>query len=580
MVTWLDGPFSPVVQTHESKVGLLYLLNSALPSGLGSSAGLVSGLTKYLSGRPVFGLDQDPATLPSAYVTPTWASVTPTNRSAVTVIGAKGYCHAAYGSYATTTGSRVGGLWRIVRKSSTPVTEEFYYVSGNDIQFGQWEGARTHLIDHAFDTHIRPGDIEISEKILNTDYTFEGQASAAFDDFFESAGQEIAFRPKSDSTVSLDIASENSRGSSSNPIHVFVDGPKCKISVKIPTNPFPDAVIGLSTIPNASADWQPTNHTWIEKILTSGSRDGADLSEYLDLLRADDATVYEITAYEDELLLWPGDWISADGVPCRIRKIVEMPGITTITAGRKYLDISDRWGEWRNAIGSIDITDKIQSKEFDYKTHTGSTTFTVKASEKTAAWRARLSLRWSVPLVSVGGGGTVNNSNVGAGTITPSGTYTGEDDAIYTLTSIIVGVGYAFKWKKDNGSWTQASASSGATKTLSEGVKVKFVGKMPTSNIYAPYTWYVYAASHVDSIGNPCIIAKINDQIIPPGRIRMANALSGSVDIDITDCCRVGSNTLQATIYGGMTKAAYPNHYHQLSGSIDQYQRALVVDNA
>lgn len=578
-MAWLDGSLSPRIMTHDPKVGLLWLVNSALPIGLASSAGKVSGIAKYLRGRPIFGMDQDILAVPTSYKTPTWLTVASKDRGNVVVIGSAGYCHSAYGSIATTTGDRAGGLWRIRPKAALPMTESDYMLSGNDAYVGIWEPSRAHLIDHAFDLHIRPGENDCGEKILNSDYTFEGIASEAFDNFFSLSGQELSFIPSHDCNVYMVAAIENSRGSASEPLKKFVTGPKCKIAVKIPSNPLPDMVVGLSTIPGVSADWLPANRLWLAKILSSGTRDGADLAEWLDVQRADDTTTYEITAYDPDLMLRPGDWIWADGAACRIRKIIETSTYTTITAGRMYLTANERWGEWRTARGSIDVTNEIQSKEFDFSSHTGSTTFTVKSGEKTSEWRARLNLSWKVSLTSVGGGGSVSSS-AGTGTITPSGTYTGEEDAIYTIVSVPSDFGYGLKWKKDSGSWTTLHVSAGATNALSEGVKIKFTGYAPQNNVEKPFTWYVYAASHIDSIGNPCVIAKINDQIIPPGRIRMANALSGSVDIDITDCCRVGSNTFTATVYGGMTKTAYPNHYHQLSGTIKQYQRARVIANA
>jgi hypothetical protein len=585
-MAWTDGNYSDIIQTHEAKAGLFFVLNSGWPRGLGLADGLLPGAARFFSGRQIMGTDNDPATLPPEEKSIIWGTAVTTDHGTLTaqVRGASGYCHAAYGSDRIVSGQRIGGLWRIRRKPAVPVTEADFSVSGDGVYVGPWADARGILVDHAFDTHLRPGTNDFGERILNTSKEFYGPANANFDELFSSAGQELAFIPGRDCNVYMHAAVELSRGSAAQPVRKFVSGRKCKIAVKIPAAPFPDAVIGVAGVPNVSADWARVNHLWISKILGSGNRDGADLAEYLDLVRVDDPTAYEISAQEMELLLRPGDWIWADKVPCRIRKTLEMPGRTTIHAGKKYLDLSTTWGEWRNAAGSIDHTNLIQSQKIDWQTDNGSQTFIVLAAEKGSQWRARLKLSWAVELLSVTGGGTQTSSTGQTATCIPSGSFTAEDDAIYQIDTVPDTSGYTrnlWHWKKlPDGSWSSTERANVVTE-IENGAIVNFTGMFPYSNNVIPtMTWYVWAASHIDSIGSPILVVKVNDVVVPPGRISLPDPLSGSIDIDITDMCIAGENTLTAAVLNGMSEAAYPNHFHSLTGSIDQYQRAGVLENA
>lgn len=84
----------------------------------------------------------------------------------------------------------------------------------------------------------------------------------------------------------------------------------------------------------------------------------------------------------------------------------------------------------------------------------------------------------------------------------------------------------------------------------------------------------------ITELGDLLLVAKINDQIVPPGRIRLDN-VKASISLDVTDLCNYSTssdtqNTADAILYidGDDTNTRY-----HISGSIDQYKRVKALEN-
>ena len=78
------------------------------------------------------------------------------------------------------------------------------------------------------------------------------------------------------------------------------------------------------------------------------------------------------------------------------------------------------------------------------------------------------------------------------------------------------------------------------------------------------------------------LIAKINDKVIPPGRL-IAIGSSGSIELDITDWCDVSASTdtvneVSIELVNGITPNA--DYGHKVTGAIKQYHRLEAVSSA
>jgi len=452
-------PSITYTQVHECKLGLFFLLHSLIPQGNGLSTGKIPGI--------------------AAFIDPTRYGLFSTNHEPT-----MGWPN-----------DFSGGVHRLRAAASASCGDEEYYVSGEDLYVKGWPDAKLLLADHWCESGLIPGTFELAGKYLNVPYVFKDTFAKGFDDFFTRLGQELEFAPGDDGYLHMNSASELGRGSESDPIMQFIDGVNCSITKKIPSEPAATAIMGIESCNTCqvSADWKKSRMP-ILSILPDATRTGRDLRAYLDYKRDLDLTVFEIKSNEEHWLLRPYDWIEVTAkndapYAVRIRQIERIPKALPlrVQAGRSMPNISEKWGEWRNAAGSTDNDHQIQSKEFSFEAPTGSQTFTVAASDLASDdWSCLLKLDWSL--------------------------------------------------------WV----ASGYDAVLPAGL-------------------------------NLFLVLKLNNRVIPPGRIK-AYGNSGNIEINITDCCSSGTNTLAVKLWNGITPDA--NYGHKVSGEIVQYKRVQAIENA
>ncbi len=66
---WVGGDYTMdrIMVTHESLMGLLWILHSYIPAGNGDSTGKIPGLGALATGRPVFGIDRQISQIEQPY---------------------------------------------------------------------------------------------------------------------------------------------------------------------------------------------------------------------------------------------------------------------------------------------------------------------------------------------------------------------------------------------------------------------------------------------------------------------------------------------------------------------------------
>lgn len=389
---WHEGGIE-FTQLHQTHLGIVWLINSmVLPGSATSHNSHVAKLSNFagrISGRALFTTNHCPSPMPNGWYE-------------YYLMSADGETWG-YQNYADSQSKPdyIGGVHRLAMGASAGLLNPGeYIVVGDDVYYhtGGYPDNLLFCIDGAFDTWLRPGDWELEDHFLNVANSFAGQASESFDTFFESLGQEIQFRNDLDGNVYIDAATEMSRGSESDPIRSFVHGERnCSIVVKEADGPQPDAIIAQSeNTTQLVTTWAKPKGAWLTRFTSDSTRSSEDLRTYLAVQLGEDKTLYEITILETNYELLPGDWISVTPKrratkSVRIQSITNTPGKTKIIAGRIIHTISSKFGEWRDALGTADLTKCFQTKEFSFTGASGSSSFVIHA-DKCIDWSCRLSV--------------------------------------------------------------------------------------------------------------------------------------------------------------------------------------------
>jgi hypothetical protein len=586
-----------VILTQQSSVGLFFIINSYIPTDIDLN-GRISGIAKSVINRPLFSISSDPSITEFNW-----------NYSGDTSYGILHPPNTHAWDY-------VGGLHRLCWRAAPPCIAAEFALSGEDLYVAPYAGSRHVLCDHLFDTFIRPGTNEYDDLILNIAYTFNGPCGTAFDDFFSRIGEEIQFLPSADGYVYLNAASEISRGSEASPVRKYENSNFCSVTKTLPSNPFVDAVVGAGDVPLVSSDWIKPRGSWLSQVISDGTRSGEDFQEYLDLTRSDDTTTYNITVQEEDYLLRPGDWIWVKShnegyAPARVKQIGITPGYTRILAGHSVVNISSQWGMWRNAIGSSDTDTKIQSQEIVFDDTTGTETFTVLANNAIdpdwKCWiKADVDFIIAPEIVDGINTTTVEANGSPAAIMTAHG---GTVDADYDVMIIgnagTLGNYYwdtypKWKWRKDGGTWSTIRELQSKEYALSDGVHVVFrvsYGTMDSNDVIAYINPIASSLWHIETVApqsplkevlfsdkNMFFIVTLNGKVVPPGRIKCYEDNPG-FEIEITDLVNKSTssdtiNTVTVTLRNGLTKAVSPKWYQTITGSVDQYKRVKVLENA
>ena len=220
-----------------------------------------------------------------------------------------------------------------------------------------------------------------------------GPADSILSDIFELSGQEVVASPGWDGRLHISAKISNGRGSETSPIFPFVDGVNCKIETNTGSDPPLDVAIGYDDGCRAALDLQQTDARFCKSVKTN--RTGPDLDNYLEAVLDDSTTEHKITT--EHTGLRPLDWISVDGTPVRIRSVGIYPEKTIIVAGKKLVNISEKFGEWLNKPASSDMSQITSSVEFEDADYPITQAFTVKASDYNRGdWQARLTLSWTL----------------------------------------------------------------------------------------------------------------------------------------------------------------------------------------
>lgn len=599
-VTEDADPYDCKVMQHESDVGLFFVLNSAVPQGNGEVTGRIPGVGQNAIGRSVFALDHLTSITPKNYRNITFESIVDSHGVAwddITGVSLTA-CHPAMGDSEVVSGGPPGGLLRLALQASLDCDDFHYAISGADLYVMPWPESKIILLDHAFDTHIRPKTIENgSTHYLNLPYNFFGNAAACFDDLFGKLGYELQFRPDRHGNMGMYAASEISRGSALLPVHKFIEGEGCEIIASLPTKPKPNIVVGVATNPQVSTDWKRARKQHILSV-NDGTRDGPDLKEYLDLIRDDDEISYEIKTSETGLLLRVGDWIWADGAPVRCRQISEYPIKTIIKAGKNLFSLKKEWGIWRNAGGALDQTNEISVKAFDFEQSSGSQDFTIRAADYARGdWKCRLWLNWKVNLDTV----VFIKDRMGDWNwpeIEVNGTWEGNGIGVWRMGTVysngevmsnLYDINRQFLDGGVNKSLMSHSSAPGLTfrylndPSFSGGDWINF-GAGGYRNIPGDND-YIYIMNRIDVSGMyPFIIVKLNGKVLPPGRILMDRE-SCEFDLDISEFCDTSAssdtiNTIQISSYGGYVKLVDMNIFHTIEGEIRQQRKIALLENA
>lgn len=599
------SPADVLVMMHESPVGLLYLLNSAIPLGNGESSGRVPNIARFAQGRPCFAMDRLPVLTPMSYLRQQYADIKDAYGEAVDSVTSVSLtaCHPAMGSAEVISGGPPGGLLRLYKQASTTCTDFAYAVDDQDLYLMPWPDQKILLCDHAVDMHIRRGYMEGgNSRYINTQYALDGQAAAVFDDLFQKIGYELQFLPRYDGNVTMSAAIEISRGTSSNPLWKFVDGQNCQIKQTV-SGIRPDIVVGQSLVPQVSTDWARKFHQQM-RVLDDVTKDGSDLKDYLDALREEESISYEVTSHETNLLLRVGDWIWVDGVPVRCRQITETPGKTVIKAGQKLFSLNEQWGIWRNATGAMDVVNTISWQLIDAETFPYTQTFTVRAKDYARGdWKCRLSLDWQIQLDLVVTVVTSTHSMNPKDEIVVTGDWEGVGKKIWRMGTSGVLDGnnarYTAGLYDEYGNGITVTPLDHPTVAMPDEGLMFAYKSAPLPNIAGNfYNYGAYGQPSVPGLSDyiyiqnvyslegmmPFFMVALNGRYLPPGKIYL-DGKSGEIDIDISDYVNKSEiedkvNTVVISLHDGFTKAADRNVFHRCEGKILQQRKVMVLDNA
>jgi hypothetical protein len=326
----------------------------------------------------------------------------------------------------------------------------------------------------------------------------------------------------------------------------------------------------------------------------------------------------------------------------RIRQNIVSHGHTQLSAGKRLFSISKRFGQWRNAVGTsppisaassqaLGPDVRVDNKRAGYGEHKirrqiidldgvgGTQNFTVDAADLADDdWRCKLNLSIGETKKATA---VETILSVGGATIAASGPYTGQGDNTYEVLIVSNGnMGWytpyqgtpffgnpSWCWRKNGGAWSAATPLliGGHWYQYTRDAVIISDSTLIADGISFQVSWNPGHPNGITpQIGDPTIVGsnwriiaidesgtrtysqlakilrlKLNGRIIPPGR-HLFVGNSETLDLDISDYVVVGTNSLQVTLQNGLTRAASPNWYHTLTGSIDQCKRVKVVINA
>lgn len=388
-------PGIEMTDCRQSRLGILWLINSMIPPGVGVSHNSViakwAGFGGIARQRCIMTTNHCPSPLPNGFSEALLYTMSPPTINVYTA-----------GEWQTKA-DYIGGVHRLAIGSNANLLKPGEaYVDGDDlyVNTGGMPDVVLLCIDNYYDTYLRPGEWDLADSWLNVANSFQGRADESFADFFDRLGQEVRFRNADDGYVYIDAATEISRGSDTSPIKRYVHGENCLIIVKEDNDGLqPNAHVSLngSGMATTETDWSRPYSVWINSLNVDSSRSDEDLAAWLAIQHTYDKTKYEITYIGKDYLLRKGDWIwvTPKDYPAkavRIRSVTVQNGKTKIVAGLNPNTINATYGAWRNAKGTVDITKKYQSLETSF-TGAGPNTATFAVlKDQCTDWMARLTV--------------------------------------------------------------------------------------------------------------------------------------------------------------------------------------------
>lgn len=395
--SWLPSTIDPIVLSHESPCGIMFLLKSMIPTGNGQTTGSIPGLGHLATGRAVFGLDQivgQPQTEYNYYEGETVDTMSGTGGIHADAYNI--YKPGVWGSLAYSAAYPIAGTRRLKKHTATTCDEEQYYSSaGGNLYVQAMPGSQLILIDGAMDCYVDLDSNDLEDCHLNEAVTIGGgNAKNKLSELFKTAGLEVRATPKLDGRIHLTAKLPETTGTSRKS---FVDGQNCEIEVSEPIDPKADIALAYSTICQAASSFTARRCQLI-KVLQSNK---SDVGQYLADLVDDDLRTYSIKSLDmADAALHVLDWIDADGKLLRIREIEELPAEVKIKAGRRAYSLSESFGEWR---GDNREDESLLLKSTSFSGHSWPLTknFTVTAANyKRGDWACRLKLDYDLYMAS------------------------------------------------------------------------------------------------------------------------------------------------------------------------------------
>jgi len=404
--TWEYTNVDYLFISHESPIGMFWFINSWIPAGSGDSTGKIPHFGPMATGRAVFGLDrmlsqtlfEYNSYVGASYYNYTYGSPGYYTELPYPVYGIanNGGCIGNLGYKGYSPGYPPAGLRRLAKHTSSTCTDEQYYPDPDgSLTVMPWPGSQEILIDGAMDCYVDLDENDAGDLYCNEVLTLSGTAKSNLVQIFELAGLEICARPAIDGRLHLTAKYSNGRGSEAEPLFEFVNGENCHIETSTATDPPIDVAAGHDIGVRAVLDLQQTDARFVKAVQTD--RTGWDLDNYLNAVLDSDSQEWKIAAAPEHSHLRPLDWITANGIPVRIRAIDRYPGETVITAGKRLLNLSEKFGEWRHKLINSDESNVISSLEFTSTAASETQAFTVKAKDyKRGDWTARFTLSWDL----------------------------------------------------------------------------------------------------------------------------------------------------------------------------------------
>ena len=579
------------VHLVESNLGTLFVANSYVPPGAADGVTL-RGIAPHLWNRPLYTFGKNVSPIQNDFTSPA----------------------------------------SLVKGPNPPGSGE-YHLGTEDLTLNSPVDTNILLADNWADTHIRARYIEHALDYLNQEYHFDSIASVFLNNLFTLLGQEVRFQPsgKGDAIVYMDVADVLGRGSETNPIQDYVDGQDCKIEKTLPSNPLPALYVGQvgQNSPICAGSFEKQVGATLIGLNENNEKAVADVQDYLELALDDDKTEWKIYSTIEDPIMSPGDWISADGVPIRIKRTIVTPQRTYIQAG-KLKNVSTIWNDWAERLdrgwrtikeiwptlyvgvdtnnigsGTAEVTVSqyawlLQSKEFAFDGLAGSSTFTVKAIDaKNDDWFCALEIgakqEKGNPLDQMyhsGGGDVSKLSKIGPARMEYRGTWTGDRPSRLDINIVEASdyYGEGAMWihpyyRINYGEWIRFGTGNitiyaDTWLTFINGLEIRFVtlgtGSSPFTPNYPTEWWCTIEFAESGASEDPTIKLDflkvlVNGKVIPPGRI----PAKSNISLDISEHCSTSvttdkSNTVTVKAIG--ESAGF-------NCAVKQYRRTKLITN-